>query len=205
MSMILASGSPRRQELLKFITEDFEVHAVDADETVPEGMPVEMTAVFLADKKAKAGAELFPEQIVIGCDTVVVLHDKIMGKPKDREDAFRMLRELSGETHTVMTGVALYYGTQSTVFTVETNVSFYMLSDDEIHAYLDTGEPFDKAGAYGIQGKGALFVRHLEGDYFNVVGLPVAVLARNLKQFQNTVKKPKVLFHRPTTENFSGK
>lgn len=198
MKLILASGSPRRQELLKLITENFEVHAVDVDETLPIGMPIEMSAVFLADKKAKAGAELFPEQIVIGCDTVVILHDEIMGKPKNRQDAFQMLRKLSGETHTVMTGVALYYGKQSTVFTVETEVNFYTLSDEEINAYLDTDEPFDKAGAYGIQGKGALLVRNLNGDYFNVVGLPVAVLARNLKQFQNAVKKPKILFHRPT-------
>lgn len=198
MKLILASGSPRRQELLKLITEDFKVHAVAVDETLPTGMPVEMSAVFLADKKAKAGAELFPQQIVIGCDTVVILHDEIMGKPKDRQEAFQMLRKLSNETHTVMTGVALYYGKQSTSFTVETQVNFYTLSDDEINAYLDTGEPFDKAGAYGIQGKGALFVRYLEGDYFNVVGLPVAVLARNLRQFENIVKKPKILFHRPT-------
>ncbi|MDE5792149.1 MAG: Maf family protein, partial [Oscillospiraceae bacterium] len=111
MKLILASGSPRRQELLKLITEDFEVHAVNVDETLPDGMPVEMSAVFLADKKAKAGAELFPEQIIIGCDTVVMLHDEIMGKPKDRQDAFQMLRKLSGETHKVMTGVALYYNT----------------------------------------------------------------------------------------------
>ena len=196
MKLILASGSPRRQELLKLITENFEIHAVAVDETLPIGMPVEMSAVFLADKKAKAGADLFPEQIVIGCDTVVILHNEIMGKPKNRQDAFQMLRKLSGETHTVMTGVALYYGKQSTVFTVETEVTFYTLSDEEINAYLDTGEPFDKAGAYGIQGKGALFVRNLNGDYFNVVGLPVAVLARNLKQFENAVKKPKISFHK---------
>ncbi len=203
MSIILASGSPRRQELLQLITDDFELCPLSVDETIPEGMPVEVVAVFLADKKAKAGADLFPDQIVIGCDTVVVLDDAIMGKPKDREDAFAMLRKLSGKTHTVMTGVALYYGTKSSVFTVETNVTFYELSDAEINAYLETGEPFDKAGAYGIQGKGSLLVRHIEGDYFNVVGLPVAALSRNLKQFENAVKKPRVLFHRPTGEIFS--
>ena len=203
MSIILASGSPRRQELLQLITDDFELCPLSVDETIPEGMPVEVAAVFLADKKAKAGADLFPDQIVIGCDTVVVLDDAIMGKPKDREDAFAMLRKLSGETHTVMTGVALYYGTKSSVFTVETNVTFYELSDAEINAYLETREPFDKAGAYGIQGKGSLLVRHIEGDYFNVVGLPVAALSRNLKQFEKAVKKPRVLFHRPTGEIFS--
>ncbi|MDE7122461.1 MAG: Maf family protein [Oscillospiraceae bacterium] len=202
MGIVLASGSPRRQELLKFITDDFELCPLSVDETLPEGMPVEVAAMFLADKKAKAGAELFPDQIVIGCDTIVILDDEIMGKPKDRDDAFAMLRRLSGETHTVMTGVALYYGTKSSVFTAETQVTFYELSDEEIHAYLDTGEPFDKAGAYGIQGKGALLVRYIEGDYFNVVGLPIAALSRNLKQFENAVKKTRILFHRPTVKKF---
>lgn len=197
MSIILASGSPRRQELLKLVTEDFTVHPVDADETLPPGMPVEMAAAYLADVKAKAAAGLFPEDIVIGCDTVVVLDDEIMGKPRDREDAFRMLRQLSGETHTVMTGVSLYHGRQTTVFTVETDVTFYVLSDAEIEAYLDTGEPFDKAGAYGIQGKGSLLVQRIEGDYFNVVGLPVAALFRNLRQFEKAVARPRVTFHRP--------
>ncbi|MDE6087646.1 MAG: Maf family protein [Oscillospiraceae bacterium] len=202
MKIVLASGSPRRQELLKFVTDDFELCRLSVDETLPQGMPVEVAAMFLADKKAKAGAELFPDQIVIGCDTVVILDDEIMGKPKDRDDAFSMLRKLSGETHIVMTGVALYYGTKSSVFTAETQVTFYELSDEEINAYLDTGEPFDKAGAYGIQGKGALLVRHIEGDYFNVVGLPIAALSRNLKQFENAVKKPRVFFHRPTAKKF---
>ncbi|MBE6875525.1 MAG: septum formation inhibitor Maf [Ruminococcus sp.] len=190
--IILASGSPRRQELLKLVTENFEICPVNADETLPAGMPVEMASAFLADLKAKSCAKLFPDAIVIGCDTVVILDDEIMGKPKDREDAFRMLRKLSGEVHSVMTGVSLYYNTQTTVFTTETKVEFYTLSDAEINAYLDTGEPFDKAGAYGIQGKGSLLVRGIEGDYFNVVGLPVASLSRNLKQFETLIRKPKI-------------
>lgn len=197
MSYILASGSPRRQELLKLITEDFTVHPVDADETLPAGMPVEMAAAYLADLKAKTAAVQFPEEIVIGCDTIVLLEDEIMGKPRDREDAFRMLRQLSGETHSVLTGVSLYYGKQTTVFTTETMVTFYPLSDAEIEAYLDTGEPFDKAGAYGIQGKGSLLVQGIEGDYFNVVGLPVAALSRQLRQFEKAVARPRVKFHRP--------
>ena len=194
--MILASGSPRRQELLKFITEDFEICPVNADETIPEGMPVQMAAAFLADLKASSCAKLFPDKIVIGCDTIVIYEDEIMGKPKDREDAFQMLRKLSGKVHSVLTGVSLYYNTQTTVFTTETSVEFYTLSDSEINAYLDTGEPFDKAGAYGIQGKGSLLVRGIEGDYFNVVGLPVASLSRNLKQFETLIRKPKISFHR---------
>ncbi len=190
--IILASGSPRRQELLKFITEDFEICPVNAEETIPEGMPVQMAAAFLADMKASACAKLFPDKIIIGCDTIVIYDDEIMGKPENREDAFRMLRKLSGEVHSVLTGVSLYYNTQTTVFTTETRVEFYTLSDEEIYTYLDTGEPFDKAGAYGIQGKGSLLVRAIEGDYFNVVGLPVASLSRNLKQFENLIRKPKI-------------
>ena len=194
MSLILASGSPRRQELLKLVTEDFAVCPVDVDETLPTGMPVEMAAAFLADKKAAAGAALYPENIILGCDTIVLLGDEIMGKPKDRDDAFRMLRALSGETHSVLTGVSLYLGKQTTVFTSETMVTFYPLTDAEIEAYLETGEPFDKAGAYGIQGKGSLLVERIEGDYFNVVGLPVAALSRQLAAFEKAVARPKVKF-----------
>ena len=200
MSLILASGSPRRKELLSLITDDFIVHSVDADETLPAGMPVEMAAAYLADLKAHTAAQIFPDQIVIGCDTVVLLGDEIMGKPKDRDDAHRMLRALSGETHSVLTGTSLYYGTQTTVFTTETLVTFYPLSDAEIERYLDTGEPFDKAGAYGIQGKGSLLVQGIEGDYFNVVGLPVAGLSRALRQFEELVKKPKIHLNRPSVK-----
>ena len=197
MSLILASGSPRRQELLQLITKDFIVSPVDADETLPAGMPLEMAAAYLADLKAKTAAAEFPQDIVIGCDTVVILGDQIMGKPADREDAHRMLRALSGETHSVLTGVSLYCGRQTTVFTTETLVEFYTLSDAEIEAYLDTGEPFDKAGAYGIQGKGSLLVRGIEGDYFNVVGLPVAALSRQLAQFEKLTARPRIHLKRP--------
>ncbi len=197
MKTILASASPRRQELLRLITDTFEVHPVDADETLPAGMPVDLAPSFLADVKAQAAAKDFPDALVIGCDTIVTLDDEIMGKPRDREDAFRMLRRLSGETHTVMTGTALYLNGKSTVFTVETRVTFYELTDDEINAYLDTGEPFDKAGAYGIQGKGSLLVQRIEGDYFNVVGLPVAALSRAIAQFRRAVAHPKISLKRP--------
>jgi len=197
MNLILASASPRRQELLQRITTDFTVHPVDADETLPAGMPTELAASFLADVKAQAAAKLFPDDLVIGCDTIVTMDDEIMGKPRDREDAFRMLRRLSGETHKVMTGVALYCEGKSTVFTSETLVTFYPLSDAEIEAYLDTGEPFDKAGAYGIQGQGSLLVERIEGDYFNVVGLPVSALSRALAQFRRAVAHPKIQLRRP--------
>ncbi len=192
MRTVLASASPRRQELLKRITEDFLVHPVDADETLPAGMPVELAASFLADVKAATAAKDFPQDLVIGCDTIVVLEDEIMGKPKDREDARRMLQQLSGETHKVMTGVALYLDGKSTVFTAETYVTFYPLTAAEIESYLDSGEPFDKAGAYGIQGQGCLLVERIEGDYFNVVGLPVAALSRAIAQFKKAVAHPKI-------------
>ncbi|MCR5718743.1 MAG: Maf family protein [Oscillospiraceae bacterium] len=197
MSLILASGSPRRQELLKRITEDFTVSPVDADETLPDGIPTDMAAAYLADLKAAAAAKLFPDDTVLGCDTIVILNDEIMGKPKDRDDAHRMLRALSGESHSVLTGCSLYHGKQTTVFTTETLVTFYPLSDAEIEAYLDTGEPFDKAGAYGIQGKGSLLVREIEGDYFNVVGLPVAALSRQLRQFESLIARPKIHLKHP--------
>ena len=197
MSLILASGSPRRQELLKRITEDFTVSPVDADETLPDGIPTDMAAAYLADLKAAAAAKLFPDDTVLGCDTIVILNDEIMGKPKDRDDAHRMLRALSGESHSVLTGCSLYHGKQTTVFTTETLVTFYPLSDAEIEAYLDTGEPFDKAGAYGIQGKGSLLVREIEGDYFNVVGLPVAALSRQLRRFESLIARPKIHLKHP--------
>ena len=197
MSLILASGSPRRQELLKRITEDFTVSPVDADETLPDGIPTDMAAAYLAALKAAAAAKLFPDDTVLGCDTIVILNDEIMGKPKDRDDAHRMLRALSGESHSVLTGCSLYHGKQTTVFTTETLVTFYPLSDAEIEAYLDTGEPFDKAGAYGIQGKGSLLVREIEGDYFNVVGLPVAALSRQLRRFESLISRPKIHLKHP--------
>jgi len=187
--IILASGSPRRRELLKFITEDFEVCPVDADETIPEHIDTAHATIFLAIMKASACAEKNPDKIVIGCDTTVILDGEIMGKPKNREHAFQMLRKLSGRKHFVSTGVSLQYGTNLVHnLTCVTQVEFYELSDEEINAYLDTGEPFDKAGAYGIQGKGSLLVKGIEGDYFNVVGLPVATLSRELKNFQLKIR-----------------
>ena len=185
MSIILASGSPRRKELMHLITEDFTVHPSDAEEALPAGMPVMMAAAFLADVKAKSVAAQFPEDLVIGCDTVVVLEDQIMGKPKDRTDAVRMLKRLSGRTHQVYTAVCLKSAVDEQSFVCCTEVTFTTLSDQQIDYYIERYKPFDKAGAYGIQEWiGYVGCTQLEGSYFNVMGLPVQRLYTALQKLK---------------------
>ncbi|MBE6845964.1 MAG: septum formation protein Maf [Ruminococcus sp.] len=181
MKIILASASPRRKELLKLIYDDFEIRPSDADEALPSDLAVDKAAEFLACLKAES-VEKGSDELIIGCDTVVVTDNKILGKPKDRSDCFDMLKMLSGRRHCVYTGVCIRYNNAVISFTEKTEVEFHELSDDEIAGYMDTGEPFDKAGGYGIQGKGALLVRGICGDYFNVVGLPVSALARKIDE-----------------------
>jgi len=182
MSLILASASPRRKELLKIITEDFLVCVAECDETLEEKIAPKDAPVVLASKKARAVKESKPLDIVIGSDTIVLLGDKILGKPASREDAFAMLEALSGKEHSVITGCCICAGTDEITFSCETKVEFFPLTDEEINAYLDTNEPYDKAGSYGIQGIGSLFVKQIKGDYFNVVGLPVSMLNKVLKE-----------------------
>ena len=182
MAIILASASPRRKELLKFITEDFTVRVSDAEEITDPDFTAEEAVKSLAVIKGEAVAKDFPDDTVISADTIVVLDGKILGKPADEEDAFRMLSSLSGRTHEVFTGVCVIYGDKKQVFAERTEVSFYPLSEEEIRAYIATSEPADKAGAYGIQGKGCTLVKSISGDYNNVVGLPVARLNRILKE-----------------------
>lgn len=179
--LILASKSPRRKELLSLITEDFVIKSADVDETLPKGITPERAVVFLSKIKAQPLAN--SQDTVIGADTVVAVDNKILGKPKDRNDAFSMLKLLSGKNHSVFTGVTVISPKKSTSFFVETKVKFFDLTDGEIIRYIDTGEPFDKAGAYGIQDKGSLLVEKIDGDYFNVVGLPVSTLNRVLADF----------------------
>ena len=181
MNIVLASASPRRQELLKHIFDEFRVVPSDADETLPKGISSASAAEYLARVKAESVAES-ENGLVIGCDTVVVIDDMILGKPTDRTDCFNMLKRLSGRKHFVYTGVCIIYNNSTVSFTEKTDVEFYELSDDEINAYMDTNEPFDKAGGYGIQGKGSLLVKGICGDYFNVVGLPVSALYRKIKE-----------------------
>ena len=180
--IILASKSPRRQELIGNITPDFTVVVSEVDEVLPEGIVPEEVPVYLAGIKAQAVAEKYPRDIVIGADTVVILDGEVLGKPRDAADAERMLTELSGRTHIVITGCAVIVNGKKRSFSEVTSVEFYPLSQKEIADYIATGEPFDKAGAYGIQGRGSVLVRRIEGDFFNVVGLPVARLKRELDE-----------------------
>ncbi len=182
MAIILASASPRRKELLKFITDDFTVKVSDADETTDPSLPPEETVKSLALIKGEAVASDFPADTVISADTVVVLDGKILGKPKNHEDAFSMLSSLSGRAHEVFTGVCIISGDKKICFAERTEVIFYELTKEEILSYIATGEPSDKAGAYGIQGKGSVLVKEIHGDYHNVVGLPVSRLIRILKE-----------------------
>lgn len=183
MNVILASASPRRKELLGYIVPRFEIIPADVDETLPEEITAEKSAEFLAVKKAEHISAQYPESIVIGSDTVVIVDGEILGKPADKADAYRMLKKLSGKTHTVVTGVCISQGEKKKSFSETTRVEFYPLSEEEIHDYIATGDPMDKAGAYGIQGEGCVLIKGIEGDFFTVMGLPAARLKRELAEF----------------------
>ena len=189
MKFILASQSPRRKELLSRVVSDFDVRVSHVEEVVPAGLQPQEVVMHLAKIKAEAVAqELRLEQpaqrfAVIGADTVVVLDGAILGKPRDGAEAEAMLTALSGRTHQVYTGVTLLQDGRRLTEHEVTAVTFRPLSPEEIAAYVSTGEPMDKAGAYGIQGLGALLVERLEGDYFNVMGLPLCRLGEMLAQF----------------------
>ncbi len=189
MKIILASGSPRRKELFGDIVKDFMIEVSNTDETVPEGMDGHMLPCFLSELKAKDIAKSHPEDIVIGCDTVVIKGSKVLGKPKDKEDATEMMRFLSGSIHEVVTGCYICCGDKSRCFSETTKVEFLELSDSEIEEYVNSDEPYDKAGGYGIQGKAKVFIKGISGDYFNVVGLPVARLKRELSAFCKDLNK----------------
>lgn len=181
--IILASASPRRRELLALAGVDFAVKVADVEEVIPENASPDEVVKSLALQKAGAVAKENPDSIVIGSDTVVALDGVILGKPRDEEDAVRMLKTLSGRSHTVYTGVAIIHGEKTSNFCEATEVVFNSLTDEEIRNYVATKEPMDKAGAYGIQGKGCVLVEKIVGDYFNVVGLPVSRVYRELKSF----------------------
>ena len=180
--MILASASPRRRELLALAGFDFTVETAAVEETYDPALPPAKIVMHLAAVKSEPVARLHPNEPVIGADTVVVLDEAILGKPRDAQDAAAMLRRLSGRVHQVYTGVCLRRGEKSVCFHECTLVRFKELSDELIAAYVATGEPMDKAGAYGAQGLAALFVAHIDGDFFNVMGLPLCLLGRMLNQ-----------------------
>lgn len=184
MGIILASGSPRRRELLSLMgVGPFTVRPADIAETVEEGLSPDRVVLSLSRQKADAVAAGLPDELVIAADTIVVYDGAILGKPHSAEEAAAMLRMLSGHVHRVYTGFTLRRGDQTESGCEETEVSFRELTDAEIAAYVATGEPMDKAGAYGIQGYGALLVRGIRGDYFNVMGLPVCRLGLALRNF----------------------
>lgn len=182
MTVVLASASPRRQELLRKITEDFIVCPSGAEELVPPGFSPKQTVEYLAHLKTKDIADKYPHDLVIGADTIVAVDDKILGKPHSRQECMEMLTALSGRSHSVYTGVAVAVKGEITCFAKESLVTFYPLTKREMETYADSEEPYDKAGAYGIQGQGALFVEKIEGDYFNIMGLPVSALYRHLEK-----------------------
>ncbi|HIS59209.1 MAG TPA: septum formation inhibitor Maf [Candidatus Faecousia faecipullorum] len=180
MQLILASGSPRRKELLSLFHIPFTVVPADVDETMdPANAPCEEVAR-LSAKKARA-VKREPDDVVIAADTIVVCEGKVLGKPKSEENAYHMLSLLSGRDHQVMTGCTVLRGEKCETFTEVTDLHFRTLSEREILAYIASGEPMDKAGAYGIQGGAALFCRRMEGDYYNVMGLPVCRLWQTLQ------------------------
>ena len=185
MNIILASASPRRRELLERIgITNFTVAAPNVDESVEPGLsPADMVEE-LSLRKAKAAAESArPDDLILAADTVVALDGNVLGKPKDGNDAFAMLSALSGREHRVYTGITVLRGDRAVTQHEATAVTFRALSPDEIWGYIATGEPLDKAGAYGIQGVGALLVSGIRGDYSNVMGLPVFRLGRILRDF----------------------
>ncbi|MCQ2420236.1 MAG: Maf family protein [Clostridia bacterium] len=183
MSIILASKSPRRQELLHLLGVDFTIETADIDEHMDPALPAKQEVMRVSALKAAKIADLHPDDLVIASDTIVVVDGKILGKPRDEADAFSMLRLLSGRGHEVMTGLCVRQADCEVRDAVITKVFFRELSDAEIRAYIATGEPMDKAGAYGIQGKASIFVTGIEGDYFSVMGLPVSRLCQVLRTF----------------------
>jgi len=184
--IILASNSPRRKELLSGLDLDYEVKVLpDIEEDYPENLPTAEIPVYIAAEKAEAYREMMADdELIITADTVVVLGDEVLGKPTDLDDARRMLRELSGKTHQVITGVCLMTREKQRKFAVTTDVTFKELTDEEINYYVETYQPLDKAGAYGIQEWiGYIGVTGLNGSYFNVMGLPVQRIYKELKLF----------------------
>ncbi len=184
--IVLASGSPRRQELLgRMGITDFTVRVPEVEESYPAGLSPEETVCYISREKSDAARLLCDEnELIITADTMVFLDDKRLGKPKDEAQALEMLTALAGRRHTVCTGVTVRRGNVILTRAQSTDVYFRPATERELRAYIRTGEPMDKAGAYGVQGKGSLLVRRIDGDFFNVMGLPVEMLAEMLKTFE---------------------
>ena len=182
--VILASASPRRQELIKLIFDSVEILPADCDETLPEGIGAREAVEYLSKIKNEASAKLTEkENLVVSADTVVSVDNEILGKPVNKEDARRMISLLSGKVHQVYTGVTISLNEKTKTFSEKTDVEFFDLTENEIEEYISSKEPYDKAGAYGIQGKAGLLIKGINGDYYNVVGFPIARLKREIEDF----------------------
>ena len=182
--IILASQSPRRQELMKLTGLPFTVRVADVDETMDKSLPVQQEVTRVSRLKAQTiAAGAAADDIVIAADTIVVIDGRELGKPRSEQEALDMLRLLSGRTHEVVTVLSVCKGPRIESEAVVTKVTFRTLCDEELRAYIKTGEPMDKAGSYGIQGYGGMFVKCIEGDYFSVMGLPLCPLCRMLRAF----------------------
>lgn len=183
--IILASQSPRRKMLLEWAEVPFEVVVADIDEVYPETLEKQLVPAHIAANKALATKEKISNQgaCIIAADTIVLLNNEILGKPKDNDDAIKSLEKLSGNMHEVITGVAIYYQNQMHQFSQTTRVQFHALTRDQIEFYVDNYKPFDKAGAYAIQEWiGVIGIESIQGDFYNVMGLPVSTLVQKLKQ-----------------------
>lgn len=172
--IILASASPRRKEILELADMKFDVMPSDAQEITTKTAPNEVVMELASIKAKDIYKKSEKQSMIVGADTVVAYQGQILGKPTDEADAKRMLTMLSGQTHEVYTGVCIIEDGKTKTFYEETKVTFYEISDEQIDHYIKTGEPMDKAGSYGIQGKAAVFIKGIEGDYYNVVGFPIA-------------------------------
>lgn len=181
--VILASESPRRRELLSSLGVNYTTCASGVEEVFDHELSIEEALMQVAQAKAEAVLKQKENDIIIGADTIVVIDGEILGKPKDNEEAKAMLKKLSGRTHCVLTGVSILYQGHVENFYEETKVTFYELEESLIDEYIATKECRDKAGAYGIQGKGSILVKKIEGDYYNVVGLPLAKLYRKIFRY----------------------
>lgn len=190
--LVLASGSPRRSEILESVGWEFTKHVADIDESEREGEKPADYVVRLAGEKAAAVASKYPCEIVLGADTTVVINGKILGKPADLEDARRMLKMLAGNWHEVLTGIAIVQNGETRSAIQRTRVKFAPMSDAEILFLAERGDPLDKAGAYAVQAQAALFIDGIEGDYWNVVGLPISLVYRLLDNALEVSRFPEI-------------
>ncbi|MDO4500390.1 MAG: Maf family protein [Erysipelotrichaceae bacterium] len=184
MKLILASGSPRRKELLSNLNIPFDIIVADIDESIDHSIPLRKEIERLSYEKAYAVFKDHEDSTVIGSDTIVTLNEKHLGKPKNEEDAFNMLKELQNNKHAVITAVSIISKDKVDTFSVVSDVYFNEMSDEEIREYIKTGEPMDKAGAYAIQGIGSKFIKKIDGDYYAIMGLPVSEVYNKLKEYK---------------------